>query len=145
MYVLRDIIALSEAGLASARFLPERSASGRPTLAVILVIILSIISLMLGQTVMEYAVWVSAITLIYQAIIGLSLLYVFKKASDEYQKSEFKISENWLKFWGLGSIIISLAFLFLVFQDSQGRTIGAIIYLALGILYYLLQTKKGRA
>tara|TARA_R110002096_G_scaffold266710_1_gene460358 strand:+ start:151174 stop:152457 length:1284 start_codon:yes stop_codon:yes gene_type:complete len=140
----RDIIALSEAGLASSRLLPENSATGRPTLAVIVVIILSVISLLLGQTVMEYAVWVSAITLIYQAIIGVALLFVFAKARDEYQRSAFKISKNWLRFWGWGSIIISLSFLFLVFQDSQGRTMGAAIYLGLGVIYYLLQTKKSR-
>jgi len=140
----RDIIALANAGLAPARLSPDKSDSDSPALSVIVVIILSVFSLMIGQTVMEYAVWVSAITLIYQAIIGVALLFVFKKASAEYQSSAFKVSEGWLKFWGLGSIIISLSFLFLVFQESQGRTIGAAVYLAAGIIYYLYQTKKGR-
>ncbi|MCP5382396.1 MAG: amino acid permease [Kordiimonadaceae bacterium] len=140
----RDIIALANAGLASSRFSPDNSIDNSPANSVLLVIFLSVISLALGQTVMEYAVWVSAITLIYQAIIGVALLLIFAKANNEYQKSNFKISPSWLKFWGVGSIIISLAFLYLVFIGSQGRTLGAVVYLFAGIIYYLYQTKKGR-
>ena len=141
----RDIIALANAGLAPLILSPDNSATNSPALSVLVVMVFAVFSLMLGQTVMEYAVWVSAITLVYQAIIGVALLFVFKNAHEEYQKSHFKINEKWLMFWGTGSIIISLAFLFLVFQGNSGRTIGAVIYLIIGIIYYLFQTKKGRA
>ena len=102
----------------------------------------AVASLMLGQTVMEYAVWVSAITLIYQAIVGVALLFITTKAQEAYQQSRFKLGSGWLKFWGAGSVLISLAFLYLVFQDSQGRTVGALIYLGLGVAYYVMRTRS---
>lgn len=140
----RDIIALSESGLFSVRFDPEQSASKKPTASVAVIVVASLVSLMLGQTVLEYAVWVSAITLIYQAIVGIALLYIVSKAATAYEQAEFKLSAGWLKFFGAGSALISLGFLVLVFQDSQGRLIGAVIYLVLGVLYYLLRQKQLR-
>ena len=138
----RDIVALSESGLFSARFNPESTGTQHPTAAVLVITGFAIVSLMLGQTVMEYAVWVSAITLIYQAIAGVALLFITSRAAEAYEQSNFKISSGWLKFWGAGSVLISLAFLFLVFQDSQGRTVGALIYLAVGVAYYAIQTRS---
>jgi basic amino acid/polyamine antiporter, APA family len=138
----RDIVALSESGLFSARFNPESTGTQHPTAAVLVITGFAIVSLMLGQTVMEYAVWVSAITLIYQAIAGVALLFITSRAAEAYEQSKFKISSGWLKFWGAGSVLISLAFLFLVFQDSQGRTVGALIYLAVGVAYYAIQTRS---
>lgn len=138
----RDIVALSESGIFSARFNPATRAGAHPTEAVLVVTGLAIASLMLGQTVMEYAVWVSAITLIYQAIAGIALLFVRSRAPEAYAQSKFKLSGASLLFWGAGSVLISLAFLFLVFRDSQGRTLGAVIYLALGVLYYALRKHR---
>ena len=137
----RDIVALSESGLFSVRFNPDAMGKEHPTAAVMVITGLAIVSLMLGQTVMEYAVWVSAITLIYQAIAGVALLFITSKAQDAYEQSKFKLSSGWLLFWGAGSVLISLAFLFLVFQDSQGRTVGALMYLALGVAYYVGRTR----
>lgn len=141
----RDIVALAESGLFSARFNPEKTGRTHPAEAVIVVTGLSIASLMLGQTVMEYAVWVSAITLVYQAIVGVALLFVTSKAQEAYEQSEFKLSSGWLKFWGAGSVLISLAFLYLVFQDSQGRIVGAVVYFTLGVIYYLWRVRTENA
>jgi basic amino acid/polyamine antiporter, APA family len=138
----RDIVALSESGLFSESFNPDALGKEHPTLAVLVVTGLAVVSLMLGQTVMEYAIWVSAITLIYQAIAGVALLFITTKARQAYRESKFKLSSGWLIFWGAGSVIISLVFLYLVFQDSQGRTVGAVMYLALGVVYYLLRTRN---
>lgn len=135
----RDIVALSESGIFSARFNPAARGGAHPSEAVLVVTGLAVASLMLGQTVMEYAVWVSAITLIYQAIAGIALLFVTSRGREAYAQSKFKLSGASLLFWGAGSVLISLAFLFLVFRDSQGRTLGAIIFLALGVLYYVLR------
>ncbi len=141
----RDVVALSESGLFSARFNPEVTGQAHPSAAVLVITALSVASLMLGQTVMEYAVWVSAITLIYQAIAGVALLFITSKAQEAYEQSKFKLSGGWLTFWGAGSVLISLAFLYLVFQDSQGRTLGALVYLAIGVLYYVLRTRSKSA
>jgi hypothetical protein len=43
---------------------------------------------------------------------------------------------------GAGSLIISLAFLYLVFQDSQGRTQGALVYLSLGVAYDVIRHRS---
>jgi APA family basic amino acid/polyamine antiporter len=138
----RDIVALSESGLFSVRFNPEATGKQHPTAAVLVITGFAIASLMLGQTVMEYAVWVSAITLIYQAIAGVAMLFIISRAKEAFEESKFKISGGWLKFWGAGSVLISLAFLFLVFQDSQGRTVGALIYLVVGVAYYAIRTRS---
>jgi hypothetical protein len=108
---------------------------------VVVIIGFAIASLMLGQTVMEYAVWASAISLIYQAIAGVALLFITSRAKQAYEQSKFKISGGWLMFWGVGSVLISLTFLFLVFQDSPGRTLGVLIYLAVGLAYYGIRTR----
>lgn len=141
----RDIIALAESGLFSPKFDPENSDNKRPTASVVIITIASLFSLMIGQTVLEYAVWVSAITLIYQAIVGVALLFIVSKAADAYAQAGFKLKEQWLKFFGAGSTLISLAFLFLVFQDSQGRLLGAVVYLIIGIVYYLVRTRQQEA
>lgn len=138
----RDIVALSESGIFSARFNPEALGKEHPTAAVLVITCFAIVSLMLGQTVMEYAVWVSAITLIYQAIAGVALLFITSRAAEAYGQAKFKLSSGWLMFWGAGSVLISLAFLYLVFQDSQGRTVGALIYLAIGVAYYVIRTRS---
>jgi APA family basic amino acid/polyamine antiporter len=138
----RDIVALSEAGLFSARFNPQTTGKPQPTAAVLVITGFAIGSLMLGQTVMEYAVWVSAIALIYQAIAGVALLFITSRAKQAFEESKFKISGGWLNFWGAGSVLISLTFLFLVFQDSQGRTLGALTYLAAGLAYYGIRARS---
>lgn len=139
----RDIVALAESGIFSSRFDASKSESQSPAPAVLIITAFAVASLMLGQTVMEYAVWVSAITLIYQAIAGLALLFITSKAQQAYEQSKFKLSGAWLKFWGAGSVAISLGFLFLVFQDSQGRAVGAVLYLVVGVLYYVIRTRNG--
>ncbi|MDG1024538.1 MAG: hypothetical protein P8N94_12155 [Gammaproteobacteria bacterium] len=96
----RDIVASSESGIFSARFNSEVTGKEHPTAAVLVVIGLAIASLMLGQTVVEYAVWVSAITLIYQEIAAVALLCITFKAQEAYAQAKFKLSGRWLAFWG---------------------------------------------
>ena len=96
----RDIVASSESRIFSARFNSEVTGKEYPTAAVLVVIGLAIASLMLGQTVVEYAVWVSAITLIYQEVAAVALLFITFKAQEAYAQAKFKLSGRWLAFWG---------------------------------------------
>jgi len=130
----RDIIALADGGIFSARL---SNATG----SVLVVLVFSIMALMLGQTVMEYAVWVSGVTLLYQVIIGIALLYILSRAPQEYAAAQFKLGRVGLIICGMGMIAVSTLFLYFVFAESQGRTIAAFGYLAVGIIYYLFRQK----
>ncbi len=115
----RDIVALPESGPFCSRFNPQTTGKPQLTAAVLVITGFAIASFMLGQTVMEYAVWVTAIALIYQAIAGVALLFITSRAKQAFEESKFKISGGWLKFCGAVSVLVSLTFLFLVFSDSQ--------------------------
>lgn len=137
----RDIIALADAGLFSARLSDGVENGGRPTYSVLIVIFFSILALMLGQSVMEYAVWVSGVTLLYQVIIGIALLCIVSRAPEAYAQSAFKISPTGLKICGVGMIIISMLFLVLVFKESHSRIVAAAGYLILGVVYYIFRQR----
>ncbi|WP_321391829.1 APC family permease [Emcibacter sp.] len=137
----RDIIALAEAGVFSEKLRDGNGGESKAHNSVILVVFFSIIALMLGQTVMEYAVWVSGVTLLYQVIIGVALLRVFKKAPQEYGQADFKLGRIGLLVGGIGIIVVSTLFLYFVFEGSQVRIVAGGAYLAAGIIYYLYRKK----
>jgi APA family basic amino acid/polyamine antiporter len=139
----RDIVALANSGVFSPRL--ADNSQGQATNSVIIVTIFALISLALGDNVLQYAIWVSAMTLVYQVIIGAALLKIPSKASQAYQQAEFKLGIWGTKACGLGMIIISAIFIFIVFQQSPERSIAAIVYLAIGLTYYFIRQKQQSA
>ncbi len=133
----RDMMALSNSGVFSSKL-------GNSGASALLVMIFAILALMLGQTVMDYAIWVSAMTLIYQVIIGIALLFITQKIPALYERSGFKLTPVGLRVCGVGMIIISAIFLFFVFEESPERSIAAFGYLAVGVTYYFARQKKSR-
>jgi basic amino acid/polyamine antiporter, APA family len=137
----RDIIALSDDGIFPSYLSNSGTKEARPTNSVLVVLLFAIIALMFGQSVMEYAIWVSGVTLLYQVIIGVALLYISSRAVEAYASAKFKLKPTTLIICGLAMIAISMLFLYFVFAGNNTRTIAAIGYLVFGILYYILRQK----
>lgn len=140
----RDIIALADSGVFSAKLSNATQASGKATASVLVVLVFAIIALTFGQSVMEYAIWVSAMTLLYQVIIGAAMLFIIKKAPAAYAHSGFKLSPIGLMLCGVGMIMISCVFLFFVFEESPERSIAAFVYLGIGLGYYLWRQNSNK-
>ena len=142
----RDIIALANAGIFSRHLAAEGDGDGdgdrTATNSVVLVTLLAVGALLLGQSVTEYAIWVSVITLVYQVIIGLAVMRVEKGARAEYDASAFRLGRAGLLICGAGLILISLGFTILIFVDSSARAIGMVGYLAAGIAFYLYRRRQ---
>ncbi len=140
----RDIVALANDGLFSPRLAVADGKNTTPINSILLVTILALAALMISETILEYAVWVSAATLLYQVIVGVAILAIWTKAHDAYQASDFRLSKPGLLICGIGLILISIAFLVLVFWNNQTRTVGALAYMAIGILYFLARSKSNK-
>lgn len=140
----RDIVALANDGVFSRRLAVAPESSSKPTLSILLVMILAAGALTISETVLEYAVWVAAATMLYQIILGIAIVAIWSKAQQEYQASAFRLGRWGLLTCGTAMIVISLAFLALVFWDSNARILGAIAYLAIGIIYYLVQARAAK-
>jgi len=138
----RDIIALGEAGIFSRVLVGNGDGRQSAAPSVVLVTLLAIGSLMLGQSVTEYAIWVSVITLIYQVIVGQALLRVRHGAKEAYEASKFRIGRTGLMVCGVGLMVISIGFTILIFMENSARALGALVYLAAGILYYLYAKRQ---
>ena len=138
----RDIIALAEAGVFSEKLRDGNGGESYARNSVLLVVFLSVIALMLGQTVMEYAVWVASVTLLYQVIIGVALLRVLSREPEAYANAGFKLGKTGLYVGGAGMILISGIFLYIVLEGSELRIFAALAYLMIGITYYLLRKRK---
>jgi basic amino acid/polyamine antiporter, APA family len=140
----RDIIALANDGVFSRRLAVTDEANSKPTASVLLATVLAVGALLISETVLEYAVWVTAATMLYQVILGLAMLAIWSKAQQEYQASAFRLGHWGLITCGTGLILISLAFLALVFWDSNARILGAVAYMVIGIIYYLAQARTDK-
>ncbi|MFC7050114.1 APC family permease [Emcibacter nanhaiensis] len=138
----RDIIALAEAGIFSEKLRDGDGGESRARNSVILVVFFSVVALMLGQTVMEYAVWVSGVTLLYQVIIGVAMLRILAREPEAYAAAGFKLGKAGLLAGGVGVILISGLFLYFVLEGSELRIFAALAYLITGISYYLLRKRK---
>jgi len=140
----RDIVALANDGLFSRHLAVADESNTKPTNSILLVIILALGALMISETVLEYAVWVSAATLLYQVIVGIAILAIWTKARDAYHASGFRLSRTGLLICGIGLVVISMAFLVLVFWNNHTRTIGAVAYIAMGTIYFLLRSRMNK-
>ncbi|MDO8861177.1 amino acid permease [Haliea sp. E1-2-M8] len=123
----RDIYAMAADGCLP-RWLVANGSTGR---SVLLAGLLSLLCLGLGETVIGYAVWVSAFTLIFQVLVGIALLRLYTH-STEFDNAPLRLGPRSMLFVGWGLILVSGFFLAFVAQDSLTRTTGALVYLALG-------------
>ena len=140
----RDIVAMANDGVFSQRLAVPAEATNNPTFAVLLVTILAMGALLISETVMEYAIWVAAATMLYQVIIGLAILSLWSKDQQAYQASAFRLGRWGLTTCGAGLILISLAFLAVVFWDSNARFLGAIVYVGIGVIYYSINIRSNK-
>jgi amino acid transporter len=140
----RDIVALANDGVFSKHLAVPDEATSKPTLSILAVTILAVGALLISETIMEYAIWVGAIVMLYQVIIGLAILSIWSKAQQAYQATSFHLGRWGLITCGVGLILVSLAFLALVFWDSNARVVGAFVYLGIGVIYYLIRSRSNK-
>lgn len=138
----RDVVAMANDGLFSRHLAVKDGDNTKPTNSIVLITVLALAALLISETVLEYAIWVAAATLLYQVIVGIAILNIGKKARDAFQASGFQLSKPGLLVCGVGLVLISLAFLVLVFWNNHTRTIGAAVYMALGIVYFLARSRS---
>ncbi|MEQ9465720.1 MAG: APC family permease [Haliea sp.] len=136
----RDIYAMAADGC-----LPRwLAAKGDTSRSVLLAGLLSLLCVALGETVIGYAVWVSAFTLIFQVLVGLALLRL-ASGSRDFDVAPMRLGPRSILFTGWGLILVSGFFLAFVLQDSLTRTTGALVYLALGCVVFWRRSRSGAA
>lgn len=133
----RDLYALAQDGyLPGAMAAPGRTGT---TYCVAAVGLLSLLSLSLRESVLEYAVWVSSFTLIFQILVGVALLYLPARAAAAYDQAAFRLGRRGLQVAAWGLILISGFFLLVLVQDSLARFAYGGAYLLVGYLLYILR------
>ncbi|MFC3051584.1 APC family permease [Kordiimonas pumila] len=135
----RDIFALAQDGLLPRRVAPQ----GETSLArsVLVVGVFSLLAISLGNSISEYAVWVSSFTLLFQILVGAALLYVPKKAAEAYGASGFKLGMGGIQFSGWGLMLISAFFLLVVVVGSPAHAAWSVVYILVGAMLYKLRNK----
>lgn len=135
----RDVIALARAGNFPS-FLDCKDGT-KPVFSVSFVGFFAICALLLGETVTEYAIWVSSSTLMFQMLIALALIAIPKKAGEVYENASFKLGFKGIRYCGFGLFAISGFFLFLVLLETNNTLIAALGYLAIGLIIYKTRKK----
>ena len=138
----RDVIALARSGKLPS--ILDCKQGAKPISSVTFVGFFAIGALLLGETVTEYAIWVSSSTLMFQMLIALALIAVPEKAEEVYQNSSFKLGLKGIKYCGYGLFAISGFFLFLVLSDTNNTLIAALGYIAVGLILYKVRIGKGK-
>lgn len=136
----RDVIALARSGDLPA-FLDLKEGSN-PISSVSFIGLFATGALLMGETVTDYAIWVSSSTLMFQMLIALALIAIPTKAANEYEKSRFKLGLLGIRFSGYGLFIISASFLYLVLTETNNTFIAALAYMAVGFIIYKFQNRR---
>jgi len=110
---------------------------GTPHMAIALVTILSVIGILLGAGIVEYAVVTVMGVMAISILIALGVLRLRKKLPDHYERAPYKLKGFWYYFWPIGMIVIAVIYLVLGFALSMVSVGIFFAAIALGALLYI--------
>ena len=135
----RDVYVLSR-----VRVLPEilsriSKKHGDPYNSVIFLTVTSIIAVLMGAKISEYATVIVMALMVSQLVLGVATLRLPKIMPVALQKAEFQIAPFLRVFFALGLIVFSSIFLFIGAQGSPVSAVVLGLILLAGVIYYLLR------
>ncbi|MBN1881227.1 MAG: amino acid permease [Deltaproteobacteria bacterium] len=110
---------------------------GTPYMAIALVTILSIIGILLGAGIVEYAVVTVMGVMAISILIALGVLRLRKKLPEHYDRAPYKLRGFWYYFWPIGMIVIAVIYIALGLYLSMVSVGIFFAAVALGALLYI--------
>ncbi len=136
----RDLLAM-----ARARVFPDglaaRNRAGVPAQAVGLVAILSVVAVLLGGTVRQYAMMAVMSVMILQVFQGLALLRLPKVMPAEWAVAGFRLQGTSRTVVVTLLVVVSAGFFVMGFLDNLAISAGYLGVVALGIAYYAIRRR----
>lgn len=137
----RDILVIAEAKILPIFLSQKNKRFNTPTNAIIAYTLLSVLVVLLGSGVEQYALVAVIGLLLQQLFIAVSLFRVPKIMKEEYEQAEFKLSRSVINIVSVLLFLISAAFI--IMHIFNNPIIGLLIIgvLTLGSLIYLISNK----
>jgi len=135
----RDVYVLSR-----VRIFPEILSTlskkhGEPSYAVALLTVTSVISVLAGAQLSEYATLVVVVLMLSQVLLGIATLRLPKIMPGRLSKAEFRLSPFWRVFFSVGLIAFSCLFIIIGLQGNPKAAVLFGLFLLAGAVYYLLR------
>ena len=135
----RDVYVLSR-----VRIFPEILSTlskkhGEPSYAVALLTVTSVISVLAGAQLSEYATLVVVVLMLCQVLLGIATLRLPKIMPCRLSKVEFRLSRFWRVFFSMGLIAFSSLFIIIGLQGNPKSAVLFGLFLLAGGVYYLLR------
>lgn len=138
----RDVLAAAKEGLLPLYFAKVNKKTLVPVRGIVFIGGLSLLGILYGATVKDYADMAVLGFMLLQAMLGFAVYLLPKVAPDVYEKSSFKYSPFWHRFWSLGSVTISVGIM-VVIAVQQWQMLAALFGLLLaGSAIYLIEGKQ---
>jgi len=130
--------------LAQVRIFPEMLSrslvkNGGTHGGVILLTITSVVAVLVGAEISEYASFIVMSLMFSQVLLGVAALLFSRKMPDRLSTIEFRLSSFWRAFFSLGLIIFSSLFIIIGTLGSPEAAMLLALLLMLGVAYYLLR------
>jgi basic amino acid/polyamine antiporter, APA family len=135
----RDVYVLSR-----VRIFPEILSTiskkhGEPSYAVALLTVTSVICVLMGAQLSEYATLVVVVLMLTQILLGIATLRLPKIMPSRLSKLEFRLSPFWRVFFSVGLIVFSSLFIIIGLQGNPKSAVLFGLFLLAGAFYYLLR------
>jgi len=135
----RDILALARVGILPEALRRISPRHGEPTNAVLLITGLCLAAVLVGARITEYAVLSVVGLLVLQLLLGLAALRLPRVMEERYASAGFRLSPGRLRFFAVGLMLCSVAFLAIVLVDSPTLLALDAGYVVLGLACFGLR------
>lgn len=115
---------------------------GTPVAAILVIGTLSILGVMSGNNIVEYAQVAVVGLMITQILTSIAVLRLPRVLPEVYAQSRFKLKPIFLVFFALASALISLIFLAVLVVQTPVMGGVSVIYLGIGSIYYLRSQRR---
>jgi amino acid transporter len=133
----RDIFVMSKVRLMPEIFSTVSKSHGGPIYAVALLTVTSLIAVLFGAKVSQYATVIVLAIMVAQILQGIAMLRLPRIMPERLQGAEFRLGRFWLLFFTLGLMLSSVFFLYIGVQGSLDSVAVLAAILLAGVIYYL--------
>lgn len=135
----RDVYVLSRVRVFPQMLSTISKKHGEPSYAVALLTVTSIICVLMGAQISEYAALVVVVLMLTQILLGIATLRLPKIMPGRLSKVEFSLSPFWRVFFSVGLIGFSSLFIVVGLVGNPKSAVLFALFLLAGAFYYLLR------
>lgn len=141
----RDVLALARAGMFPRVFAGISPTHGEPVGGVVLLTTMAVVAAAIGASILQYVIIVVMAVMLLQILLAVAAIRIPTVMPEEYKRSRFKINNGPLKLCAVALIVGSTMFLFIGILEDSGAALMALVYVAVGVVYYQLgPARKGK-